>query len=392
MIKKIAILSLALLLPLTIEAQKKKKRVVKKPPVVVVEEPQEDPRITNMREMTQQIIIIDSIVADKDQFLAHYRLSSETGSLMTTSQFFGKPLGGYAFLNEMGNKVYFSKPDSDNLLKLYTSDKLGNNWSDASRLQGLDEGISEASYPFMLNDGITLYFAAKGDESIGGYDIFFTRYDSRNGSFLKPENIGMPFNSEANDYMYAADEESGIGYFVSDRRQPEDKVCVYIFIPSEIRKTYDPAIYTEQQIRDFANITRIADTWGKGTERKAALTRLKNIGKSPSGAQSHSSATGTNQLLVIIDALTYSKASDFKSKNAAALYTKLVNARNQLNMLNTELEHARDDYAKASATERPGLSKEILKAEKEVLQLNERIRSLEKEARNTEIKVINNKQ
>ena len=58
MIRKIAILSLALLLPLTIEAQKKK-RVVKKPPVVVVEEPQEDPRITNMREMTQQIIIID---------------------------------------------------------------------------------------------------------------------------------------------------------------------------------------------------------------------------------------------------------------------------------------------------------------------------------------------
>ena len=62
MIKKIAILSLALLLPLTIEAQKKKKRVVKKPVVEVVEEPQEDPRITNMREMTQQIIIIDSIV------------------------------------------------------------------------------------------------------------------------------------------------------------------------------------------------------------------------------------------------------------------------------------------------------------------------------------------
>ena len=91
MIRKIAILSLALLLPLTIEAQKKK-RVVKKPPVVVVEEPQEDPRITNMREMTQQIIIIDSIVTDKQQFLSHYRLSSETGSLMTTSQFFGKPI------------------------------------------------------------------------------------------------------------------------------------------------------------------------------------------------------------------------------------------------------------------------------------------------------------
>jgi hypothetical protein len=387
--RKISLLALALLLPLSLSAQKKKKRVIKKP---VIEEPQEDPRITNMREMTQQIIIIDSIVTDKDQFLDQIRLSSEAGSIMTAKSFFGREDSTCVFLNEMGNKLYFSQPDENLRQQLFTADKLGSEWSRPIALQGICEGISETAYPFMMSDGITFYFAGKGEESIGGYDIFLTRYDSRSGSFFKPENIGMPFNSEANDYLYAVDEQNNIGYFVSDRRQPEGKVCVYIFIPSEIRKTYDPAIYTEQQIRDFANITRIADTWGKGTERKAALTRLKNIGKSPSAAQSHSSANGTSQLLVINDALTYSKASDFKSKNAAALYTKLVNARNQLNMLNTELEHARDDYAKASATERSGLSKEILKAEKEVLQLNERIRSLEKEARNTEIKVINNKQ
>ena len=75
-IRQFAILSLALFLPLSLSAQKKKKRPVKKPVVVVVEEPQEDPRITNMREMTQQIVIIDSIVADKSQFLSHYVLSS----------------------------------------------------------------------------------------------------------------------------------------------------------------------------------------------------------------------------------------------------------------------------------------------------------------------------
>ena len=52
-IRKIAILSLALLLPFSLNAQKKKKRPMKKPVVEIVEEPQEDPRITNMREMTQ---------------------------------------------------------------------------------------------------------------------------------------------------------------------------------------------------------------------------------------------------------------------------------------------------------------------------------------------------
>ena len=379
-IKKIAILTLAFLLPLTIEAQKKK-RVVKKPPVEVVEEPEEDPRITNMREMTQQIVIIDSVVTDKDKFLASYRLSSETGSLTTTSQFFGKQLEGYAFLNEMGNKVYFSQPDNNDRLWLYTSDKLGNSWSEASRLQGLDEGISEADYPFMLNDGITLYFAAKGDESIGGYDIFFTRYDSRSASFLKPENLGMPFNSEANDYMFAVDEQNRIGYFVSDRRQPEDKVCVYIFVPSETRRTYNPSVYTEQQIRDFADIISSADTWGDGSEREAALARLKNI----STVQKVSHSQGpTQKILVINDQLTYSDYGDFQSLEARGLYDQLLNSRQRQEKLNSELDKSRERYANGNDAERKLLSTTILHNEKQLLQLNEAIKSLEKRIRKAE--------
>ena len=294
-IRKIAILSLALLLPFSLNAQKKKKRPVKKPIVEIVEEPQEDPRITNMREMTQQIVFIDSIVTDKDSFLSQYRLSSETGTLTTTGLFFGNSLSGYAFLNEMGNKVYFSLAE-DSIHRLYTSDKLGTDWSEATPLKGLSDGITDANYPFMMNDGFTFYFAAQGEESIGGYDIFFTRYDSRSGSFLKPENIGMPFNSEANDYMYAADEETGIGYFVSDRRQPEGKVCVYVFILPETRRSYDPSKYTEQQIRGYADITRIADTWGNGNERQAALDRLKAVGTTNARpVAENASATNTVQ-------------------------------------------------------------------------------------------------
>lgn len=387
-VRKIAIIVFALLLPLSVGAQKKKKRVVKKP---VVEEPQEDPRITNMREMTQQIIIIDSIVTDKDNFLAQLRLSSETGRILSTREFFSNRQADSTsvFVNEMGNKAYFSQPDEQQRQQLYTSDKLGSDWSRPQRLKGISEGLNETAYPFMLTDGITFYFAGKGEESIGGYDIFMTRYDSHESSFLKPENMGMPFNSEANDYMYAIDEFNRIGYFVSDRRQPEGKVCVYIFIPADSRKTYDPAVYTEQQIRDFAAITRISDTWGKGTERKAALARLMNISSKATGSKGNTLSSTVDIRLVINDALTYSSASDFHSGEAAALYQKLITARKQLNMLNSELESARDDYAKANAADRQGLSREILLAEDEVIELNNRIHELEKQARNAEIKFTN---
>ena len=386
-LRTVATLTLILLLPLSMSAQKKKKRVGKKP---AVEIPKEDPRITNMREMTQQIIIVDSIVTDKNQFLPHLRVSHESGTVMSPRQFLNKSQDDSTsvFVNEMGNKAYFSLPDDSLRQQLYTIDKLGGEWSRPMALQGISDGINEAAYPFMLTDGITFYFAGKGEESIGGYDIFFTRYDSHTSRFLKPENLGMPFNSEANDYMYAIDEYNRIGYFVSDRRQPEGMVCIYIFVPSDSRKTYDLSAYTEQQMRGFADISRIADTWGDGKERQAALARLKNLRAAGKNSQS-AKTTDTDQLLVISDALTYSSAKDFRSREAAALYEQLVNARKQLSTINKELDSARDDFAKANASDREGLKKEILLAEKEVLQLAERVKTLEKQARNTEIKVIN---
>ena len=376
-LRKITILLLAILLSLPMAAQKRK-RNTKPKPAPVVEEPQEDPRITNMREMTQQIIIVDSIVVNKDQFLASIRLSSECGQLMNTGAFFRNQLQGTLYLNEMGNKVYFSQPDGHQQ-QLYTADKLGNEWSKPQPLQGLSEGIDEASYPFMLTDGLTFYFAGKGEESIGGYDIFMTRYDSRSGSFLKPENIGMPFNSEANDYMYAIDEANRIGYFVSDRRQPEGKVCIYIFIPSDTRKTYDNSKYTEEQIRNFADIASIADTWGDGSERKAALDRIKS---------KYATHDVPGQMVSTGDAAS---AVEFHSKEANSLYQKLLKEQNALDIVNSNLDMLRQKYHKANASERNSMKSEILKLEEQALQLNASVKQLTKATRNAEINSKNHK-
>lgn len=370
-LRKITILTMAVLLSMPMAAQKRK-RITRPRPVPVVEEPQEDPRITNMREMTQQIVIIDSIVTSKDQFLASIRMSAESGKLMTTGSFYRNNQNGILYLNEMGNKVYFSQPDGHQL-QLYTADKLGNEWSRPQRLEGISEGIDEASYPFMLTDGVTFYFAGKGEESIGGYDIFMTRYDSRSGSFLKPENIGMPFNSEANDYMYAIDEANRIGYFVSDRRQPEGKVCIYIFIPQETRKTYDAAKYTDEQIRGYADITSIANTWGNGAERKAALDRIKS---------KYSPIDVPGQLVSTGDAAS---AVEYHSKEAMSLYQKLLKEQNSLDIVNSRLEQLRQKYHQANANQRRQMKSEILKLEEDAIQLYANVKQLDKATRNAEI-------
>ena len=386
-IRIISIIALTLLTSLSMQAQKKKKAVVKKAPVVVIEEPQEDPRITEMREATQQIIFIDSVVVAKDNILSIIRLNPESGRLDTYDHFFRSEEHpeSFVYINEMGNKCYFSDENANSRMQLYTLDKLGEEWSDPLPLKGISEGISEANYPFMMTDGTTFYFAGKGEESIGGYDIFVTRADSENGQFLKPENIGMPFNSEANDYMYVIDELSNIGYFVTDRRQPAGKVCVYMFIPPTSRHIYNSDAYSDEQLRGFADISRIANTWGKGTERKQALERLKAIGKTTSAKQSKSAIS-----FIINDLVTYTDISQFQAPESPDLYRELQSARKQFEETRQLLEKSRNFYSKARPEDKRVLRKEILDAEKQYERLASDVKTLEKRIRQSENNIINN--
>jgi hypothetical protein len=366
------------------QAQKKKK-VIKRPIAVVPEEPAEDPRITEMRELTQQIIFFDSVVVEKNHFLSAIRLHPESGRLSSFNDFFrvqGTP-DGYVYLNEMGNKCYFSDVSDDGGLRLFTSDKLGSEWSSPTPLKGISEGISEANYPFMMADGTTFYFAAKGEESIGGYDIFMTRYDAEDGRFFKPENIGMPFNSEANDYMYAIDETNNIGYFVTDRRQPEDKVCVYMFIPPTTRRNYNVESLSDEQLRGYADISRIADTWGNGKERKLALERLNSL------QETGRKENKPEMTFVINDQTTYTSVSQFRHPDSKGLYAELQEAKQQLEDTQVLLEKSRNYFAKASADDKQTLRPEILDAEKKLERLIADTKSLEKRIRNAENSIIN---
>lgn len=385
-IKDIPIIALALLIPISVSAQKQKKPVIKKPSVVVEEEPQEDPRIVEMREATQQIVFIDSVVVAKNDFLSSIRLNPESGQLTTYNQFFRSEEhpDGYVFVNEMGNKCYFSDEDGNGRMKLYTCDKLGKEWSEQVPVKGIDEGITEANYPFMMTDGTTFYFAAKGQESIGGYDIFVTRYDSDDGQFLKPENIGMPFNSEANDYMYAIDEISNIGYFVTDRRQPAGKVCVYIFIPPTSRHTYDLDTYSEEQLRDLSEIRHISSTWGSDKERKQALERLNSIGSKTITQQPKSEME-----IIINDQVTYTSVSQFRSQESLPLFQRLTETKRKLAETQKTLEKSRDYYAKANKEDKNVLRTEILDGEDEILRLTYQINDLEKHIRYAENKILN---
>ncbi len=72
--------------------------------------------------------------------------------------------------------------------------------------------------PFIAKDGHTLYFSSNNLKSIGGYDIFKTRYQAESGKWLEVENLGIPINSCSDDVHFKLNSDGLNGIFTSDRK------------------------------------------------------------------------------------------------------------------------------------------------------------------------------
>ncbi|MBO7418227.1 MAG: tetratricopeptide repeat protein [Bacteroidaceae bacterium] len=330
----------------------------------------------------EQVTIIDSIVVDKADFVSHYNLGADAGNLLTTQQFFGRQNDGNAlFITGLGDKLYYSqKLPNDSTLSLLTAQKLSGQWSEPTILpDNINEAGSNTAYPFVLPDGITIYFASDGEESFGGYDIFVTRHDPSDDTYFTPENIGMPFNSPYNDYMYAIDEFNNLGWFATDRYQPAGKVCIYVFIPNETKSVYSFENTDATKLARLAQIHAIRDTWADQAEVRDAQRRLAAVDDA-------SAATTSNRefVFVINDNLTYYQLSDFKSAQARLAFEHYRQVEQTYLEQQVKLYQYREQYASGNASFKEQMGSIILQAEQREQELYEQMLLAAKEVRKLE--------
>lgn len=334
---------------------------------------------------TEQVIFIDSVVVDKDSVFQHIYLSEEVGQISSYQSYFAseKSQASSVFLSQLKDKMLYAEKDKAGHYQLYSKDRIGNDWTEASPLSGLaDLDDVHQNFPYMSSDGITLYYAAQGSESIGGYDIFMTRYDADDHSFLTPENIGMPFNSPANDYLYVVDDFVGLGYFVTDRYQHEGKVCIYCFIPNETRKVYDANKLAKDRLRSLAKLHRIKDTWTNQSAVEEAQGKLALL-RDASGKIKN---TNSSLAFVLNDARVYQSANDFRNDEAKKLYEFWVEGKHQLQKMEQDVEQLRLQYSLAQSDTRDQLRPQIIGLEQKIKDLYRSLLQQEKDIRKHELK------
>ena len=331
---------------------------------------------------TSRVCFIDSFKVAKDELIGSYILGESTGSISNTSDFFEDIDRGEAFLPEMGQTLYYSKPGNDGRFHLYTQYRSFDRWTDETALGGL-ETDGDLRYPFILNDGVTIYYAATGSESLGGLDIFVSRYNSATGKYLKPENIGMPFNSEANDYLYVIDETNDLGWFATDRNQAQDSVCVYVFIPTEGRQKYNYEGGDTLAIHRAARLVSISETQADLNAVRAARQRLTLL-----RYELAEKAEQGSFAFMIDDFTTYHELSDFQNKDAAQLYERYRELKHQYETDAAKLEKQRDDFSAASKQEKERMRAQLLEYEDKVLKAENQVSKMENDVRTAEINYL----
>ena len=357
--------------------QAQKKKVVKKKEtkakVVATDKKVDNSLFATMLPNTDKLLVIDSAVVDKDSFLTHLDLQNENG-------YVGIENDNAWFINALKNKKIYASGDSLSGRKLILAYYVNSKWEDRRPISELNTLFSDINFPFLMPDATTLFFSAKGHNSIGGFDIYTTRLDVDNGGFYIPDNYGLPYNSTANDYFLAIDERNNLGWLVSDRYQPEDKVCIYIFVPNKNRVKLAQEGFDNNTIKKLAQLNSIQDTWNFGNKQEAMsnLDRIRN--------QRNIGNKGRESVLLIVnDKIKYTSLSQFKSNKSKQLFAKLEDNKQLVAKQKTELENLRIQYKQANKAKQSSLKQDILFIEKQLMKYQLEQKELEQNIRKLEL-------
>jgi hypothetical protein len=330
-------------------------------------------RAARMLSRCEDIQIIDSMIVNKNDFFKAYFIGEATGAFEQTGN-------TVIYENQLKDRRYFGKQADDGNFRLYTQTKMQNRWTEEKQLNLPSDSVANDNFPFVMPDGFTIYYASTGNGSIGGYDLFVSRYNLNNDTYLAPNQMGMPFNSIYNDYMLVIDEVYGIGYFASDRFQPEDSVIIYTFIPNNQIKPIDSD--DRQLLIDRAKITSIRDTWLPNADYLSRLERIK------SDIEKERNRVQRDFTFPINDNIVYYTLSDFVSDASRNLFLQAKDMEENIKTIESQLDAQRKAFADGNATQRQSLRSPILASEQRLESMLQAHQKLIVETRNSEIRFL----
>jgi len=184
----------------------------------------------------KDIVVIEKVNADVESFFRFYNLDEIGGKVLAIPDELRskidkkKEYNGVLYKNGNAPEVYFSSygENEENGIDIFQAFLLGDGtFSSPKRLPNTINTSEDEEFAYMHPDGKTFYFASKGHNSMGGYDIFKSMYNGSSQEFSQPENLDFAINTPDDDLFFVTDSLHQTAYFASARSSSQGELHVY---------------------------------------------------------------------------------------------------------------------------------------------------------------------
>ncbi len=143
-------------------------------------------------------------------------------------------LSSHFFINEHEDRIIFAKDvgtKKEPNLDLFQSirNPVTGDWSKPALFATTINSEYNEDSPYLSPDEKTLYFASDGHETMGGYDIFKSEFDTTTLTWSEPVNIGFPVNSPDDEIHFKLNNDQMSGYFTSNRLHTIGDYDIFFF-------------------------------------------------------------------------------------------------------------------------------------------------------------------
>lgn len=308
----------------------------------------------------KDVVVVDTAYVKRSELLDMIELSKDLGHFESL----------YTFVTGREDKKIGVDIHQDTL-NIHSSYRYLQGWSEPRAIKGRVNSNYNENYPFECADGVTLYFASDRPMGLGGYDIYFSTLDIDSNHYREPKNIGMPFNSPANDYLYITDELANRAWFVSDRGMLGDSVVIYEFQPSDSKQviqTTDSVALRHWALMDSIHWIEEDDVADLSVEKEKVVKESVAF------------------TFIVSDALVYHHESDFKDKTALNRFGVYQKKMKEHERLKQNIETTRQSYARTNDTNlKKEVAQKLIEMEQKEIVLFQEIQALEKEIRRAEL-------
>ncbi len=171
-------------------------------------------------------------VPSKDFYLYYPDIKDSTWILVPS--FLNKNKRDYPLNNVMihrngENTMYFSAQDKQGRWDIYFIQYIdGTKWSAPHLLDSIVNSPGDELFPVISPDGKNLYFSSNGLYGMGGFDLYVCFWDEKTSRWSVPQNLGFPYSSPEDDYLFINSDSGNFSFFASNRDiSTKDSIRIY---------------------------------------------------------------------------------------------------------------------------------------------------------------------